>query len=83
MLSRTNEEKQRSNRVDVGCSDLRILPSFVVDAVEDGGFLVSRVGMLVFEYLCLIEEFVVKAEYTLVFAISREVWRSHSRSQRS
>lgn len=62
--------------VDAIWNDLRVLPSFVVNAVEDGGFLVARVGMLVFKNFCLIEKLVMETEHTFIFAIRGEI-RSH------
>lgn len=57
-------------------SDLRILPSFVVDAVEDGRFLVVGFAVLPFKDFSLVKELVMKAKSLLVLVVSGEI-RSH------
>lgn len=56
-------------------TDLRVLPTLVMDLVLIRRFLVILVGVSRVEHLCFIEQFVVEAKRLFVLAI-HGTWRS-------
>jgi hypothetical protein len=50
-------------------ADLRVFPTFVVNLVLVGGFLVSCVNLSGIKDLCLVEQFMMEAKRLFVFGI--------------